>query len=75
MKAGLATLAVGMTLAATPAAACTICHTPTALGVRHLLLEHDLARNIAAIATPIPILLAAIMFAAREPQRRRGVKG
>lgn len=57
---------------ASAAHACTICHSPTAMGVRHLLLEHDLARNAAAVATPIPILLAAILIAAREPARRRG---
>lgn len=72
MKAGLITVAVGMAFMATPAAACTICHTPTALGVRHLLLEHDFARNAAAVATPIPILLAAVAFAALEPRRRKG---
>ena len=54
---------------ASPAFACSICHTPTALGVRHQLLEHDLLANAAAIAAPIPILLAAILAIAHEPQR------
>lgn len=72
MRAGLAALSMGTIMAATPAAACTICHSPTALGVRHLLLSHDAARNAAAVAAPIPILLAAILLAAREPRRRRG---
>lgn len=71
MRAGFASLGVGLALAATPAAACTICHTPTSLGVRHLLLHHDLGRNAAAVAAPIPILLAAIYLAALEPRRRR----
>ncbi|MET0272101.1 MAG: hypothetical protein ABW360_03840 [Phenylobacterium sp.] len=60
-----------MLLVATPAAACTLCHSPTALGVRHLILHHDLGRNAAAIAAPIPILAAAILFAVGVPSRRR----
>lgn len=67
-KAASAGLAAA--LLATPAAACTICHSPTSLGLRHLLLEHDLARNAAAIASPLPLLVAAIMLAAKEPRRR-----
>jgi hypothetical protein len=54
---------------AAPALACSICHTPTALGVRHQLFQHDFAANAAAIAAPIPILLAAILLVAREPRR------
>jgi hypothetical protein len=68
MKAPLTGLVAALALA-TPAWACTLCHSPTALGVRHLLLEHDLARNAAALAAPIPVLLAAILFAARDPRR------
>lgn len=60
-------MAIALAAAPWPAHACTICHSPTALGVRHLLLEHDLWRNAAAVAAPIPILLAAILFAARPP--------
>lgn len=59
-------VSIGMFMTATPAAACTLCHSPTALGVRHLILEHDLARNAAAIVAPLPFLIAAIVFAARE---------
>ncbi len=57
-------------LTAGPAYACTVCHSPTAASVRHLLLEHDLARNAAALALPVPFLLAAIFIAAREPRPR-----
>jgi hypothetical protein len=44
------------------------------MGVRHLLLHHDLARNAAAIAAPVPILLAAILFAARQSRWRRKLR-
>jgi hypothetical protein len=49
-----------------PAWACTICHSPTAFGVRHLLFEHDFVRNAAAVAAPIPLLLAIVAVALRE---------
>jgi hypothetical protein len=53
-----------------PAWACTICHSPTAWGVRHLLFEHDFVYNLAAVAAPIPLLLAIIALVAREPKDR-----
>lgn len=65
-------LAVGFAMTGGAANACTICHSLTALGVRHLLFEHDLLRNAAAIAAPLPILMAVILFAAREPMRAKG---
>jgi hypothetical protein len=69
-------IATCLAMIASPALACTICHSPTALGVRHLLLEHDLARNAAAVASPLPLLLAAILGVAgrssRAPETRRG---
>jgi hypothetical protein len=74
MRAGLLSLGFSFGLLAGPAAACTICHSPTALGVRHLLLHHDLGRNAAAVAAPIPILLAAIAVAGRAPRRRRTLR-
>jgi pimeloyl-ACP methyl ester carboxylesterase len=55
---------------ATPAAACTLCHSPTSLGVRRLLLEQDPASSLAAIAAPLPVLVALILLAAWEPGRR-----
>jgi len=63
---------LGLTIAALaePASACTICHSTASADLRHQLLEHDLLRNAAALAAPIPILLAAILIAAREPRRR-----
>ncbi|MGA0607330.1 hypothetical protein ACO2Q0_15170 [Phenylobacterium sp. VNQ135] len=67
MRGWTSLAASAATFAASPAYACTLCHSPTALGVRHLLLEHDFWRNAAALGAPIPILAAAILFAARGP--------
>jgi hypothetical protein len=61
--------ALALWAAAGPAAACTLCHSPTALGLRHLLLEHDPLRNAAALAAPLPLLAAAILFAGWSPRR------
>jgi hypothetical protein len=70
MKTTALVLALAVMSTAAPAGACTLCHSPTAMGVRHQLLQHDLARNAAAVAAPLPLLLAMILFAAREPGRR-----
>jgi hypothetical protein len=68
MKTAELVLALAVMSVAAPAEACTLCHSPTALGVRHQLLQHHLVRNAAAIAAPLPLLLAMILFAAREPR-------
>lgn len=57
-------------LPAAPAWACTLCHTPSAREVRHWILEHGFAGNLMALAMPLPLLLAAIHLAGREPRRR-----
>ena len=56
---------------ATPAWACTLCHTPTAREVRHWVLEHDFGTNLMAIALPIPLLLGAIVLAGRDREDTR----
>jgi hypothetical protein len=56
-----------------PALACTICHGPIAMSVRDQFFDHDFLSNAAALAAPIPILLAAILWVAREP--RKAAKG
>jgi hypothetical protein len=71
MRLTLPIMAFAM-LAPAPASACIICHSPTSLGVRHLLLEHDLLYNAAAVIAPIPLLLLVIMLVAREPIREGG---
>jgi hypothetical protein len=70
MKTATLVLALVASTAAAPAAACTLCHSPSATAVRHQLLHADLARNAAAVAAPIPLLLAMILLAARGPPRR-----
>ncbi|WP_426166656.1 hypothetical protein [Sandarakinorhabdus sp. DWP1-3-1] len=57
--------AAALALSAAPAAACNICHSPTALGVRHLLFDHDFLANAAAVAAPVPVLLAIVFAVAR----------
>jgi len=53
---------------AAPAFACTICHSPEALGVRHQVFEHGFLANAAALAAPVPLLVAAILLIGREPR-------
>ncbi|HEV2531599.1 hypothetical protein [Phenylobacterium sp.] len=70
MKTATLVLALAALMAAAPATACTLCHSPGAAAVRHQLLHADLVRNAAAVAAPIPLLLAMILFAAGGPARR-----
>lgn len=67
--------AIGLS-APLPALACTLCHTPTAREVRHVVLEHGFAGNLMALALPLPILLAVVYLAAleRAPPARRGTR-
>lgn len=60
---------MGSALVAAPATACNVCHSPTAMGVRHLLFEHDFLINAAAVAAPLPVLVAIIVAVARAPAR------
>lgn len=59
-------VALALVLAALPAQACTLCHTPTAREVRHVVLEHGFAGNLMAIVLPLPLLLAAVYAAGLE---------
>lgn len=68
MRKFLHLLAAAALVAPAPAFACTICHSPTAWGVRHLLLEHDVLHHLAAISAPLAVLLAIIAIIAREPR-------
>lgn len=49
-----------------PALACTLCHEPTALGVRHLLFQHEFWSHAAALATPLALLLMATLAVNRR---------
>jgi hypothetical protein len=64
---------LGLLASGGKALACILCHSATAMGVRHQLFEHDFMSNAAGVAAPVPILLAAILWLAREP--RTGTRG
>jgi hypothetical protein len=65
----------GLTLAiwgtAPAAMSCTLCGSDTAAAVRSTVLGGSFLANLAALAAPIPWLLAVI-FAARALERRGG---
>jgi hypothetical protein len=50
---------------ATPAWACTLCHSRTAEEVRAAVLGSDFMSNCAAVAAPAPVLILAV-YAARK---------
>jgi hypothetical protein len=70
MKAKLAAATVLFSAMATPAFACTLCHSDTATEVRHEVLHNGFLSNAAAIAAPLPILLGAIVLMSRSPKPR-----
>lgn len=57
LAARLATIPLLMT--ATPAWACTLCHSRTAEAVRAAVLGSDFVSNCAALAAPAPVLIMA----------------
>jgi hypothetical protein len=46
------------------AAACTLCDSSTAIGVRRQVFGPDFLSNAAAVMAPVPILLAAVLLIA-----------
>ena len=62
--------AVALLRQAGVAAACTLCHSETAAEVRARLLSEDPLSNLAALAVPLPLILAALLVLAlpREPR-------
>lgn len=52
-------------LAASPASACTLCHSSVAMQVRDAL-SADFWGNLAGVAAPVPLLLAIVLVAARR---------
>lgn len=46
-------------LLASPAGACSLCHTPTAVAVRAAVLA-DLLPNLLALAAPVPVFVLAV---------------
>jgi len=53
-------------MSAAPAWACTLCHSNVAEQVRAALFGVDFWSNLGAVAAPIPLLLGAVLFAARR---------
>lgn len=60
----IGTSLVAMT-AASPAWACTLCHSRTAEDVRAAILGPDLWSNLGALAAPLPLLVAAVALVRR----------
>jgi hypothetical protein len=50
---------LSLLFAATPAWACTLCHSRTAEAVRAAVLGPDFISNCAALAAPAPVLIMA----------------
>lgn len=64
-------LAVALTLLiASPAAACTLCHTADAVALRHEVFGHGFWNNLFSILLILPLLAGIILMAGME--RRRG---
>ena len=53
-------------LLASPAAACSLCHTPTAVAVRAAVFGADLIPHLLALAAPAPVLAAAVLILRRS---------
>ena len=54
-----------LALLATPAGACSLCHTPTAVAVRAAVLGPDLIPHLFALAAPAPVLAFAVLILRR----------
>ena len=54
-----------LALVASPAGACSLCHTPTAVAVRAAVLGMDLLPNLTALTAPVPVLALAVVLARR----------
>lgn len=54
-----------LALLASPAAACSLCHTPTAVAVRAAVFGPELIPNLLALAAPAPVLGLAVLLLRR----------
>ncbi len=54
-----------VTLLASPAGACSLCHTPTAVAVRAAVLGPDLFTNLLALTAPVPVFVLAVLLLRR----------
>lgn len=58
-------LAYVIAVSSSPAWACTLCHSRTAEQVRAAVFGPDFWGNAAAVALPLPVLIAAVLAARR----------
>jgi hypothetical protein len=63
MKLAAPLVPLALILPAAPAWACTLCHSRTAEEVRAAVFGADFLSNVAALALPVPILVAAVIAA------------
>ena len=62
---------VALSALSAPALACTLCGSDTATAVRAQVLGSDFMANAAALAAPLPLLLAAVLLLGRDGRGRR----
>lgn len=65
MRSARASVAVLLALNASPAWACTLCHSDTAARVRAEVLGPHFAANLLALAALVPALLVAVLVVRR----------
>lgn len=56
----------GIATGASPAAACTLCHSSAGDAIRMAMLGPDFWPGLAALAAPAPILVAAVLLVRRN---------
>ncbi len=61
LRAAWAVFGVACALPLRAAHACTICHDDAAVVLRAMLLEQDPLINFAALAAPVPLLIASVV--------------
>lgn len=54
-----------LALLASPAGACSLCHTPTAVAVRAAVFGPDLFPHLLALAAPAPVFVLAVLLLRR----------
>ncbi|MBB5715190.1 hypothetical protein FHS94_002031 [Sphingomonas aerophila] len=63
MKIAAPLIPLALVFPAAPAWACTLCHSRTAEEVRAAIFGADFLGNVAALALPVPVLVAAVLAA------------
>lgn len=58
-------LLTSLVFLASPANACSLCHTSTAVAVRAAVLGPDLFTNLFALTAPVPVFVLAVLLLRR----------